>query len=193
MKRFLPVLFVVALIALVVAPVGATDVMTKNYWSTNEVGVELTVVPIGELWTALRDVNLQIDNASGVISESSRATDTLTSFANVPYEVFVQLSGDLPIYSRFHVLVNPKNDNYNDVNARDGSIRPNEEYLITWDRRINGFAGNQPDQAYFAFAGVPTYNTTQKRVDYVADAIHGLPNDGFKAFKLIWTIAAAQQ
>jgi hypothetical protein len=176
-----------------------------NPWDNEaQVGVNINVGQLGEVWSNLGTAQyrnsvpaptLQITNAGGTIPASGIAEDTINHFANVNYQVSVQLaSGNIPEFSRFHVLVGIQNRGlYNAV----GAGLPNQvdaiaDTTITFDRRdsATGYIGNQPATAYQALTDTPSTSSKATLVDYAVDAIHGLPAQGGTNVELLWTIAA---
>jgi hypothetical protein len=188
-----------------VAFAGSAMAQIVNPWDDEaQVGVNINVGQLGEVWSNLGTdqyrnnvpaPTLQITNAGGTIPASGIAEDTINHFANVNYQVSVELdSGNIPEFSRFHVLVGIQNRGaYDAVGAGlPGQTDAVANTIITFDRRdsATGYIGNQPGTAYPALNGTPSTSSNATQVDYAVDAIHGLPPQAGTSIELLWTIAA---
>jgi hypothetical protein len=201
MRFYMSMLAGLAALGLMAAPTMAQQL--TNPWSGDGAEVKITIdVPaIGEVWSSIGsgqarnnnpNVVLQITNAGGFIPAAGIAEDTVYANSNVNYEVSVELDGDIPAWTRFHVLVGVQNRGaYNSVFAGlPGQTDVDAATVITFDRRDTGFVGaNTPGNAIPAFTGVAGSSATPTLVDYAADAIHGMPAISDMDIELIWTIA----
>lgn len=195
MKKVLVALTIVALLGLV----AFAD---TNPWEDDgdTVAFEVVIPNITEVWSTIGsgqarssalDVELEITNAGGVIPASGKAHDTISHLSNVPVKVFVTLVGNIPAWSRFHVIVGITNENdYDSVATWAGRTQPAADKIITWDRRATAYTGNQPSIEIEAFTGLATTASIQHKVDYAVDAINGLPPLGDASVEIIWTIAS---
>lgn len=188
------------------AVAGVQAQAISNPWTGDgaEVDININVGELGEVWSNVgtgqaRDGDaalvLEITNAAGNVPPSGIAQDTLNHFANVNYEVYVDLDGDIPEWSRFHVLVNPSNSGAYDAVAGGGSAGATQamaDTIVTWDLRgANDYQGaNVPGVPVLALSDVAVPNANQTPIEYVADAIHGLPSNTTTDFDVVWTIAA---
>ena len=195
-----------ALAAMGIAGAASAQQLT-NPWAGDgaEVDVEIIVGAIGEVYSAIGTdqarnsapaVGLEITNAAGNVPSAGIAEDTLFTLANVNHEVSVELDGDIPEMSRFHIVVNPSNRGSYDAVAGGGSAGATQaagDQIITWDRRdaVTGYlvGANEPNSPVAVLTGTPVLNAVATPVDYVADAIHGLPPVGSDPIELIYTIA----
>jgi len=191
-------------LALMAAPAFA-DPLT-NPWADDgaQVGVTITVGQLGEVWSSIGtgqarsadpNASLSITNAGGFIPAAGIAEDSLYHYANVAYQVSVHIVGDIPEWSRFHVLVGVNNrGDYNSVFAGlPGQTDVAADKVITWDRRDAGtgyLGGNVPGTPVAALTGAVSTAANTTLVDYAADAIHGLPPVGDKDVTVVWTIAS---
>ena len=179
----------------------------NNPWAGDgaEVDVQINVGQIGEVWSSIGTgqarfgnpaVGLEITNAAGNVPPAGIAEDTLFHYANVNYEVLVELDGDIPEMSRFHMVVGVSNrGSYNAVSGGGsaGATQAAGDTIIMWDRRDagTGYVGaNVPNSPVTVLSGNSALNANGTAVDYVADAIHGLPPVSNDPIQLIYTIAA---
>jgi hypothetical protein len=179
-----------------------------NPWTNDGAEVELNVQvgTIGEVWSAKgtnqarhghAPVDLIVTNAGGFIPLGGRYEDTVFHFANVDYEVSVDISGTIPDWTRLHVVVGPTNRGvYDCVNVAVclvGQTNVIAGQIITWRRDTGGYLGNQPGTPVATImAGPYSASATATDVDYAADAIHGLPpvNLPGNPVEVIYTIAS---
>lgn len=179
-----------------------------NPWAGDgaEVDININVGQIGEVWSSVgtgqarngdTPLVLEITNAAGNIPAEGRELDTLNHYANVNYDVYVDLgNGDIPEFSRFHVLVDVSNSGSYDAVAGGGSAGATEALaanVITWDRRDSGtgyVGGNNPSTPVLALSDSMSNLPNQTNIEYAADAIHGLPSQASADFDVVWTIAA---
>lgn len=185
---------------------GSAMAQISNPWTNDgaEVGVEIEVGALGEVWSTMGTdqarngaaaPTLAITNAGGTIPPTGIATDTLNHYANVNYQVSVGLNGDIPEFTRFHVLVGVTNRGaYNAVGAGlPGQTDAVAATTITWDRRDSGtgYVGNGVNgPSYSALTGTASTTSNATMVDYAADAIHGLPPlTSATPVEVVWTIA----
>ena len=187
---------------------GAASAQTlNNPWTGDgaEVDVEIVVGEIGEVWSSVgtgqaRDgdpaLTLEITNAGGNVPPEGIASDTLNHYANVAYDVLVDIDGDIPEWSRFHVLAGINNQGSYDAVAgggTGGNTQADADNTITWDRRDagTGYIGTQPGTPVNVLSGAASNSANSTAVDYAADAIHGLPalTTG-TPIEVIYTIAA---
>ena len=170
-----------------------------NPWKDDgaEVNVTLSISQMGEVWSAIgtgqaRDgdsaLKLEIDNAAGILPSdgSGVAEDTLSHFANVDYNVLVDIAGEIPENARFHVLLNPTNRGlYDEINSGGGTTVPIADGIFT-------FTGTQTEgtdiKTLITNNASLTSNSTP--VDYAMDAISGLPPVGDEDIEGIYTITA---
>lgn len=203
----------VALVSGAIVSLGAiTSVQAQtqltNPWSGDgaEVDININVGQIGEVWSSVgtgqeregdSPLVLEITNGAGNIPAEGRKLDVLNHYANVDYEIYVDLGdGDIPEFSRFHVLVDVSNSNSYDAVAGGGSAGATEALAantITWDRRDSGtgyLGGNNPGTPVLALTDSMSNLPKQTNIEYAADAIHGLPSQSVTDFDVVWTIAA---
>lgn len=201
---------VVALVSGAVVSLGAVSSVQAqtplaNPWEGDgdTVGIEVNVGAIGEVYSDVGsgqarngdpDLTLDITNAGGVIPPEGIENDTVTHLSNVDYQVYVNLDGDIPEFSRFHVLVGVGNrGSYSSVLGGNiqGGTEATADTIITWDRRDPAYAGaNVPQTPVLALSNSANTSGTPTLVDYAADAIHGMPSTGNTPFDVVWTIAA---
>lgn len=196
----------VALAAVGFAGAASAQTLT-NPWAGDggEVDVEIVVGQIGEVFSSVgtgQDRNndpalpLEITNAGGNIPPSGIAIDTLFHFANVDYDVLVDINGDIPEFSRFHILAGIQNRGSYDAVAGGGTAGATQavaDNVVTYDRRAasTGYIGNQPGTPITLLSGTAANSLQTTLVDYAADAIHGLPAvTAGTATEVIYTIAA---
>lgn len=195
-------------IAAAITAAFATQAMAStpivNPWVNDGDAADLNIQvgTIGEVWSALGTAqdrssapreNLIITNAAGLIPAGGKYLDTVSHFANINYEVSATLSGNIPEWTRFHVLVNISNfAAFGDVFSNAAGTDPLVTQTITWDRRSPAYVGNQPNVAYVALSGTYSATATNTPVAYAADAIHGLPaaNLPGNPITVTWTIAS---
>jgi len=200
-------ILVIAMLLVVSMSVGVMALTNPWVDDGDTVDVNLNVPPMGEVYSSIGTgqarnddpaINLKVTNAGGVIPQEGIAEDTLNHYSNVSYNVFVEIDGDIPNYSRFHVIVNPQND-YSSItsNIAAGHNPVQADKVITWDRRVGGqygqggYGANAPGDTIKAFSGSPSINSHQTNVDYAMDAIMGIPPENSdKNIDVIWTIAA---
>ena len=202
MKTLLGIVAVVALLAL---PGQAVDLNASNPWQNcTDVSFSITIPPMIELWSTIgtaqqRDsapaVALTVTNAGGLIPAGGKAQDAITYLGNtVPIDVSVELNGDIPVWTRFHVIIDPttNKDTYTSVGAGTGGayINVTATKVVTWDRRDTGYLGNTLGMAYPAFSGIASVLPLSVRVDYAVDAINGMPTSGATAAPVVlWTLS----
>ncbi|MCG5541335.1 MULTISPECIES: hypothetical protein [unclassified Halorhodospira] len=190
----------VSLVALTAMGFAGAASAFDNPWEGDgaEVNVEIVVGEWGEVWSAIgtgqaRDgdpaVSLEITNAAGIIPEGGIVEDTVNHVANVDYEVLVDIEGDIPEWTMFHVLADIQNrGEYNGVGQHDQAMA---DKIVTWRRDDGGYIGSQPGTPQLILSGTAGTSATSTEVDYAAEARHGLPEvtDG-QDFQVIYTIAA---
>lgn len=179
---------IVLLVAMLVLVMGATAVadVVPNPWQDVQTDVPVTVhvLEMAELWTKTEEFSLEIDNAAGVIGENAKEARYVTTLANVRYNVYVEIHGNLPDYTRFHVIIEPENEDYTGVGQHDPVIAEN----------ICTFIEHQPDTLtrQFAFSGEPTEDAVNTLVHYAIEARDKMPPVQSTTFTVIWTIEAAE-
>jgi hypothetical protein len=182
-----------------------------NPWTNDgaEVNLNVQVGTIGEVWSAKGTdqarnghpaVNLVVTNAGGFIPATGRYADTVYHFANVNYEVSVDLSGTIPNWTQLHVIIAPTNrGTYNcaqllQANCLVGQTAVAASQIVTWRRDTAGYVlGNAiPGTPVVTMTGVYSASAVATDVDYAADAIYGLPpvNLPGNPVQIIWTIAS---
>jgi hypothetical protein len=171
-----------------VAMFGATAVAQPSALDEGEsVAITIQVGPIGELWTSLSDATLEVTNAYGMIPDEGKALDTVNHFANVDYDVTVELDGGSPpAETRFHIMIGIQN-------------------FADFDTSMNvpaGFAGQTPAVADAEFTWTPgqttqhtalsnqapTASANQTSVAYAIEARDGMPANTNTNFDVVWTI-----
>ena len=193
------------IMAIAVVALMAVPALAANPWADcTDVAFNITIPPMVELWSTIgtaqqRDsapaVALTVTNAGGLIPVGGKAQDAITYLGNtVPINVSVQLNGDIPVWTRFHVIIDPttNKDTYTSVGAGTGGayINVTATKVVTWDRRDTGYLGNTLGMAYPAFSGIASVLPLSVRVDYAVDAINGMPTSGATAAPVVlWTLS----
>ena len=194
MKKLLIALTAIALLGLMAF---AGD---PNPWAGDgdTVAFGVLVPNITELWSNIGTgqarngapaVVLEITNAGGVIPATGKASDVLNHISNVPVQIYVTLQGDIPVYTRFHVIIEPTNA-YDCMPWGMGTTPCAATTIITWDRRDPAYVGNALNVEIAAFTGIVTTGIIPHNVDYAVDAIHGMPAKGTTNTTVLWTIAS---
>jgi hypothetical protein len=195
------------LTAMIVPSLASTPI--SNPWAGDgaETLLNIQVGTIGEVWSALRTdqarngvprQNLIITNAGGFIPAGGKLADTIYHFANVDYEVSVDIAnGTIPLWSRFHVIIGITNfAAFNSVFAGGvGHVNPVATEVVTWRRDAGpgyDLSGEQPGTPEVVYSGTYSASAVPTAVAYAADAIHGLPpvNLPGAPIDVIWTIAS---
>lgn len=177
-----------------------------NPWANDGAQVKLTVTvsPIAELWSTIgtnqsrngaAPVALTVDNAGGRIAATGgKVSDTISYLSNVAIQAKVSLQGNIPEWTRLHIIVKPTNA-YNCAPDVDhsfaGSVPAIADKVITWRHQGGStYAGYQPGDAVQAFTGAASTASTQVPVDYAMDSVDGMPalNSGMDS-TIVWTIA----
>ena len=171
-----------------------------NPWTNDgaEVNVDIKVSALGEVWSSIgtgqarngdSNITLDITNGAGQIPQAGRAEDTIGALANVDYNVNVDLEGTIPDYSMFHILVGINNrGNYNGVGQHTSA---DADTILTWDRRDGSWHSNPNNP--LAFTGVGQATAKSVKVDYAAEARHGMPDmQTVDDLQVVWTISSAQ-
>ena len=195
-------LAIVGLMAVLAAP-GLAQTLTNPWADCTDIGFSITIPPMIELWSSLgtaqqrsgaEAVALTVTNIGGFIPTGGIAQDAICYLGNtVPIDVSVQLDGDIPEQTRFHVIIAPTNrGSYNSVFAGlAGQVDVAATKVITWDRRAGStYVGNLLGTPIAAFSGVASVDAQSVLVDYAVDAIHGMPANGAVATPtVLWTLA----
>ena len=198
-------LAIVGLLAVLAAP-GLAQPLANPWADCTDIGFNITIPPMIELWSTIGTnqqrnsapaVALTVTNAGGTIPAGGKAEDAIAYLGNtVPIDVSVQLDGDIPVWTRFHVIIAPTNRPlYNSVFAGlagqvDVVVDAGMGKVITWDRRDTGHVGNVLSTPYAAFSGIASAASQSVDVDYAVDAIHGMPANGAVATPtVLWTLA----
>jgi hypothetical protein len=178
----------IALAAFGFAGTAMAGTPIANPWATDgaQVGVNIEVGALGEVWSAMGTAQIRnsvapptltITNAGGTIPAAGIANDTVYHYANVNYQVSVDISGNIPDWTRFHVLWGVANrGSYNSVFAGlAGQTNVSAATVVTYRRDGGGYIGNQPGTPVVVQTGIPSTAANSTLVDYAVDAINGLP------------------
>ena len=181
-------ILVMALVLVVGMSLGVMAI-TNPFADNAKVNVTIDVNEMGEMWTSLSNINLNVTRADAYIPDSGKAHDTVSYLSNVPINVSVKLDNDIPDYTLFHIIVSPTSTDYTSVSSDHNQVEANK--IITWDKRDGSYNQGSINTSYEAFSAPASTNIQNKMVDYAVEARHAMPEEDTDAnTTIVWTISA---